>query len=295
MTTIKDALAQGTQRLAQVDLPNARLDAQVLLAHVLGVERSIFYAYPEREISPEQAVQFFQLIERRRQGEPVAYLVGHKEFYGLDFVVDSRVLIPRPETELLVETALTHIRRFITERRKDSAPEAFPIVADIGTGSGAIPITLAVEEPRLPYLYACDISPDALEVARINCQRHHVDTRVRLLQGDLLAPLPEPVDILTANLPYVGTEEMAALAPDVLTYEPHLALFSGPQGLTLLERFCREAKQSGLLKAGAVMLLEIGYQQRKPLMHLLLDLWPQAAVTSLQDYAGWDRLLQVIV
>ncbi len=288
MTTIKDVLAQGTQQLAEADLQSARLDAQVLLAHVLGVERSTFYAYPEREVPSNQVAQFFQLIERRRQGEPVAYLVGHKEFYGLDFVVDPRVLIPRPETELLVEAALTQIQRKITAT-------SLPVVADIGTGSGAIPITLAVEVPRLPYLYACDISPDALAVARLNCQRHHVENRVRLLQGDLLAPLPEPVDILTANLPYVGTEEMHALAPDVHAYEPHLALFSGPHGLALLERFCREAKQSGLLKPGAVLLLEIGYQQREPLTRLLLELWPQSTVTCMKDYAGWDRLIQVVL
>jgi release factor glutamine methyltransferase len=286
MTTIKDILIQGTQRLTLAEHQSARLDAQVLLAHVLGVERSTFYAYPEREVSAEQATQFFQLIERRREGEPVAYLVGHKEFYGLDFVVDPRVLIPRPETELLVEAALAQIRCKMTA-------SYFPIVADIGTGSGAIPVTLAVAAPRLPYLSACDISPDALAVARLNCQRHHVEKRVRLLQGDLLAPLSEPVDILTVNLPYVGTDETQALAPDVRAYEPHLALFSGPQGLALLERFCREAKLSGLLKPGAVILLEIGYQQRETLTHLLLELWPQATVTCRQDYAGWDRLMQV--
>lgn len=287
MTTIKDILIQGTQRLTTVaDHQSARLDAQVLLTHVLGVERSTFYAYPEREVSAEQEAQFFRLIERRREGEPVAYLVGHKEFYGLDFVVDPRVLIPRPETELLVEAALAQIHHRMTA-------SSFPVVADIGTGSGAIPITLAVEVPRLPYLYASDISSEALAVARLNCQRHRVENRVRLLQGDLLAPLPEPVDILTANLPYVGTDEMQVLTPDVRAYEPHLALFSGPQGLALLERFCREVKRSDLLKSGAVILLEIGYQQREPLTRLLLELWPQATVTCKQDYAGWDRLMLV--
>src|SRR5207248_5109727 len=160
------------------------------------------------------------LIERRGGGEPVAYLVGHKEFYGLDFLVDRRVLIPRPETELLVESALS-----VCREKLDAGQ--VPIVADIGTGSGAIPITLALEEPRLPYLYATDISTDALEVAYLNSKRHAVEQRIRLLQGNLVEPLPEPVDIITANLPYVGTEEMDVLAPDVLAYEPHLALFSG--------------------------------------------------------------------
>ncbi len=286
VTTIQGALEQATRQLTRAGLVGARLDAQVLLAHILGVERSVLYAYPEREVAPTLATQFFQLVERRSKGEPVAYLLGRREFYGLDFIVDPRVLIPRPETELLVEAALTQIRQKI-------AADALPIVADIGTGSGAIPITLAVEEPRLPYLYACDISADALVVAQLNCQRHHVAERVRLLQGDLLAPLPEPVDILTANLPYVGTEEMQAMTHDVSAYEPHLALFSGPEGLDLLERFCRELRQSSLLKPNALLLLEIGYQQQEPLTRLILELWPQSTVTSIKDYAGWDRVLQV--
>jgi release factor glutamine methyltransferase len=170
-----------------------------------------------------------------------------------------------------------------------------PIVADIGTGSGAIPITLAVQEPRLPYIYATDISPDELNVARLNAKRHSVEQRVRFLEGDLLAPLPEPVDVLTANLPYVGTEEMEVLAPDVRLYEPHLALFSGPNGLDLLRRFFMEARRSNKIQKGARLLLEIGYQQRGLLTELLKELWPEAEVQFQKDYAGWDRVLQVTV
>ncbi|MBO0778385.1 MAG: peptide chain release factor N(5)-glutamine methyltransferase [Ktedonobacteraceae bacterium] len=286
--TIREAQSRGIHLLSQTspDQRGVNLDVRVLLMHVLGVESTTLYAYPERMLTPEQQRQFLSLIERRQRGEPVAYLVGHKEFYGLDFLVDARVLIPRPETELLVETALAGIRTRIAAGR-------LPIVADIGTGSGAIPITLAVEEPRLPFVYACDISPDALDVARSNCQRHHVEARVRLLQGDLLEPLPEPVDILLANLPYVGTTETESLAPDVYAYEPHQALFSGQYGLDLLQRFCKEAREFGTLKVGSIILLEIGYQQCQPLTDLIKELWPQARVTCTQDYAGWDRLLQV--
>jgi release factor glutamine methyltransferase len=284
--TLKKVLEAGTQQLLQAttDLRGARLDARILLAHVLGLETAALYAYPEQHVTQEQQCQFQALIERRQQGEPVAYLLGTKNFYGRDFFVDRRVLIPRPETELLVEIALGIIRA--------QAPEQL-VVADVGCGSGAIPVTIAAEEPRLPYLYGCDISTEALEVARINCQRHHVAARVRLLQGDLLAPLPEPVDLLLANLPYVGTEEITAMSPDVYTYEPHLALFSGPYGLDLLRRFCKEVQESGRLKAGATLLLEIGYQQCLPLTALLQALWPQATIACLKDYAGWDRLLQV--
>ncbi|GAC1347395.1 MAG: peptide chain release factor N(5)-glutamine methyltransferase [Ktedonobacteraceae bacterium] len=290
MTTIKDALEQGTAVLAQADLTviGPRLDAQVLLGHVLHVDRAMLYAYPEHLLTLEQEQQFKQLIVRRILGEPVAYLVGHKEFFGLDLLVDKRVLIPRPETEMLVEAALSTVRDILTTGR-------IPLVADIGTGSGAIPIALAVEEPRLPYVYACDISAGALDVARLNCTRHHVEQRIRLLQGDLLAPLPEPVDVLTANLPYVGTDEMHLLTPDVRAYEPHLALFSGQQGVDLLSRLFTEAQQPGKLHEHAVLLLEIGYQQRDLLASLLHDFWPQAKVTFEKDYAGWDRLLKVIL
>lgn len=286
MTTIHQALQQGTHTLTQAGQETASLDAQLLLSHVMQVERSVLYAYPERVLTTEQDQQFLTLIERRSRGEPVAYLTGHQEFYGLDFLVDQRVLIPRPETELLVEAALNVCRRMLAAGRA-------PIVADIGTGSGIIPVTLAVLEPRLPYLYASDISPSALDVAYLNCQRHHVEHRVRLLLGDLLAPLPEPIDILTANLPYVGTGEIGELTPDVLAYEPHLALFSGPLGLDLLRRFFIEVQQSQKLADGAVLLVEIGYRQREPLTAILHEIWPQAAIAFTQDYAGWDRLLQL--
>ncbi len=286
MTTIQDVLSRGRQLLIQAGQESARLDAQVLMEHVLDIDRATLYAYPEREVTANQEQRFFSLIERRAQGEPIAYLIGHEEFYGLDFLVDKRVLIPRPETELLVETAL----RILRERLNMGQ---VLLVADIGTGSGAIPITLAVEEPRLPYLYAVDISSDALEVARLNCQRHHVEQRVRLLYGDLLAPLPDSVDVLIANLPYVGTNEMDVLEPDVVNYEPHLALFSGPLGLDLLRRFFIDAYQSNKLKPGGILLLEVGYQQHDPLVRLLQEVWPHAKVEFSKDYAGWDRVLQV--
>lgn len=287
MITIKEALTQGAGQAASEEEQRAnRLDAQLLLSSVLDMERAMLFAYPERTLTDEQAQRFFALLNRRKQGEPLAYLLGHKEFYGLDFVVDERVLIPRPETELLVEAALRTIRERLARGET-------PLVADIGTGSGAIPVTLAVEEPRLPYLYACDISADALTVARLNCERHSVEQRIHLLQGDLLAPLPEPVDVLTANLPYVGTDELPMLTPDVVAYEPHLALFSGPKGLGLLYRFLVEARQFGTLKAGGAMLLEIGYQQGEQLLHYVHELWPDATAMVTPDYAGWDRLLQI--
>ena len=292
MTTIRAALDLATRRLTEArqaspfPAENPRLDAQLLLCSVLEQERSYLYMYPDQELDAVQEARWLALLAQREQGEPIAYLLGHKAFYGLDFAVDRRVLIPRPETELLVEAALTHCHQ-----RLDNGHT--PVVADIGTGSGAIPVSVAIHEPRLPYLYACDVSPDALVVARLNCQRYEVAERVRLLQGDLLAPLPEPADLLLANLPYVGTDEQTTMAPDVLNYEPHLALFSGPAGLDLLNRLLREAGQGGKLCAGAVLLLEIGYRQREPLTQLAREIWHEARITCLRDYAGWDRILQI--
>jgi len=286
MTTIREAIEQATQSLILANQDNAKLDAQVLLSHVLHVERSYLYTYPEQVLTLEQIQLFRDLIERRSQGEPVAYLVGHKEFYGLDFLVDKRVLIPRPETELLVDVALNVCRKLLDAGQ-------VPVIADIGTGSGIIPVTLAVLEPRLPCVYACDVSFDALDVASVNCHRHHVEERVRLLQGDLLAPLPEPVDIVTANLPYIGTDELEDIPPDVKAYEPHLALFSGPLGLDLILRFFQSIQQSQKLKAGASLLLEIGYRQMDALTSILRDTLPQATLTFTKDLAGWNRVLQV--
>ncbi|GCE27223.1 release factor glutamine methyltransferase [Dictyobacter alpinus] len=286
MTTYQEAWGQGARLLAQADLQGSRLDAQVLLGSVVGMDRSRLLAYPEQTLTSEQEQNYWSFIQRRCEHEPVAYIVGHKEFYGLDFSVDQRVLIPRPETELLVEEALSEIRQRIVQGQR-------PVVADVGTGSGAIPISIALEEPRLPYLYACDISADALAVARENCKRHHVTGRIRLLEGDLLAPIPEPVDVLLANLPYVGQNEIDEMRSDVLDYEPHLALFSGPHGLDLLYRLCKEAATSGTLKSGGIILLEIGYQQCAALTKMLHQLWPQVTVDCQKDYAGWDRLLRV--
>jgi len=284
MTTIAEAIGLGTAALTEA----GRRDAQVLLGHVLRMERASLIAYPELPLVGEQEQQYRLLLERRKRGEPIAYLVGHKEFFGLDFFVDKRVLIPRPETELLVESALKIIRGFL-------ACGLTPVVADIGTGSGVVAITLAVQELRLPSVYASDISHDALDVALLNCQRHEVEYRVHLLYGDLLAPLPEPVDVLIANLPYVGTDELNILAADVRDYEPPLALYSGTRGLDLLQRFFIEAQQTDKLKEHAVLLLEIGYQQREALIGLLQGLCPRAAVTFDKDYAGWDRLAQVVL
>ncbi|MGH2506979.1 MAG: peptide chain release factor N(5)-glutamine methyltransferase [Ktedonobacteraceae bacterium] len=290
MMTIRTALQLATQQLTQArqahNLPveNPRLDAHILLSFLLSEERSFLYTHADQPLDTSQEHLWHALIARRAQGEPVAYLVGSTEFYGLEFKVDQRVLIPRPETELLVEAALRLSRKYLDMGQ-------IPIIADIGTGSGAIPISLAIQEPRLSSIYAIDISPDALAVAHLNCEQHNVKSRIQLLQSDLLDALPEPVDLLLANLPYIGTNEQASMLPDVLDYEPHLALFSGPTGLDLLHRLLQEAPKK--IREGAILLLEMGYQQRAALTQLVEAIWPQAHITCIRDYAGWERILQI--
>ncbi len=285
MATIREVLSNARARLRAAAISSANLDAAVLLAWVLGMERAALYAYPEREVPPETQAAFEALLARRLRGEPVAYLLGHKEFMGLDFLTDRRALIPRPETELLVEMALVELGR------RGAAALGDLRVADIGTGTGAIAIALAVNEPRLPLIYATDISAEALELAAENARRLGVAERLCLLQGDLLEPLPEPVDVLLGNLPYIADSEGVILAPDVRDYEPHLALFGADDGLGHIRRLLASAPAH--LKPGAALVLEFGYNQRAPLAALIPAALPGAQVRFISDYAGWDRLVEI--
>jgi release factor glutamine methyltransferase len=255
----------------------------VLLAHVTGATRATLLAYPERALSPERAARFADLVARRLRGEPVAYLVGHREFMGLDLLTDSRALIPRPETELLVEAALAWLRG-----RLEREPEVWPLLAaDIGTGSGAIALALAAHEPRIKQIYAIDRSEEALALARENAERLHVAGRVRFLQGGLLDPLPEPVDVLLANLPYVAPSDAATLPDDVRRFEPELALYADDEGLALLRRFFAAAPAH--VAPGALVGVEFGYNQRSAVEAMAREAFAGAAIRIGADYAGWDR------
>lgn len=258
------------------------LDASALLGHVTGATRAALLAYPERALAPDASTAFSALVRRRMAGEPVAYLTGHKEFMGLDFLTDARALIPRPETEHLVEAALANLRA-----RLDRG--ATPMVADIGTGSGAIALALAALEPRLLRVYATDVSAEALALAAENAARLGVAGRVAFLQGDLLDPLPELVDLLLANLPYIAPRDAAILPPDVRRYEPDLALYGADDGLGHFRRLFADATDH--LRPGAVLMLEFGYDQRRALEALAGERFPGAQVRVIADYAGWDRLL----
>jgi release factor glutamine methyltransferase len=286
-------LAWGVAQL-QATSPTPKLDASVLLAHVLDVPRAVLLGFPERALMPEQAARYAELIARRADGVPVAYLTGHKEFMGLDLLVDPRVLVPRPETELVVEAALAALTERLgalpDEDEEAPAGEAAPVAdlltADIGTGSGAIAIALAALEPRIGRIYAVDLSPEALAVARHNGDRRSVGDRISWLLGDLLDPVPVPVDLIIANLPYVGDAPEAAM-PGVVKHEPHIALFGAEGGLGHIRRLIAQAPAK--LRPHGILALEFGYDQGEAVRDMLAAAFPDAAITLGQDYAGWDR------
>ncbi|MQY67051.1 MAG: peptide chain release factor N(5)-glutamine methyltransferase, partial [Dehalococcoidia bacterium] len=251
------ALNRSRAILAQNAIEDAPLEAELLLRHTLNINRTQLYLDLEHELSPQDEKAFGELVERRLGGEPTAYITRHREFYGLDFYVNPHTLIPRPESELLVETAL---------RLAQDRPST---IADIGTGCGAIAVSLALELPGAK-IYAIDISAAALEVAAINCQRHGVAGRVQLLQGDMLEPIAEPVDLIVANLPYV---QRAEIAPD--NFEPLIALDGGAGGTESIARLCHQARSK--LADGGSMLLEIGQGQSESITGLLDSLFPNGA------------------
>ena len=273
--TLKQAISQAAALLARHDIEDARLEAEVLLRHQLGISRVVLYQDRERTITEQESADFGRLIKRRLSGEPLAYITGHRESYGLDFRVDARVLIPRPETELLVEKALELARN-----------QAITTIADIGTGSGAIAVSLALNLPEA-LIYATDISPDALEVARVNCRNHRVSERVRLLQGDLLVPLTVPVDMIIANPPYVTASEVAGKR--LGNFEPELALDGGHDGLDKVRQLGRNLV--GKLKPDGWLLVEIGAGQDPDAIRFFKELYPAAVVEIVPDLAGIRRVL----
>lgn len=246
--TIRSLLAWMTQDFRAAGIATARLDAEVLIAHALGCDRVRLYMDLDRPLAGDELAAVRALVVRRRKREPVAYIVGRREFFRRSFAVGPSVLIPRPETETLVERALELLPVDRTLR-----------VLDLCTGSGAIAVTLLAERPSL-RVHATDLSPDALATARANAEAHGVSDRIELCCGDLFAALPtrEPYDLIVANPPYVAQTDAPKLAPE-LGYEPGLALFAGSDGFAVLDRLCREV--SGFLVPGAALLVEIGLGQ----------------------------------
>ncbi len=272
--TLRECLSCGRGILASCDIEYPSLESEVLLRQALKLSRVQLYLDLDLKLSPEQEDAFWQLAERRMKGEPTAYISGHREFYGLDFAVTPSVLIPRPETELLVEKTLSLAGSY-----------SLPVIADIGTGCGAIAISLALKLPRAK-IYATDISASALEVAQTNCLKHGVTGRVSLLQGNTLEPLPLPVDFIVSNPPYVKEEEISADS-----FEPVLALNGGADGLEPIRRLCHQV--GGKLRPGGYLLLEIGQGQKAAVTSLLGSLFPLAEIEVSPDLSGIDRVVSL--
>lgn len=266
--TIKEALLFGEQRLAKLELPH--LDAAVLLALVTKKPKIFIYAHDEKPLAGQAWQRYQQLIHRRTKHEPVAYLIGVKEFYGRKFVVNKNVLIPRPETELLIE-----------EVKKIHAD----LIIDVGTGSGAIAVTLALETKR-PVI-AIDRSCAALNIAKQNARRHHADQKIKFISGDLLTPIKKKLKgnlLVVANLPYLPTDRKKTLPPEIKKYEPMLALLGGPDGLTLYRRLLEQIKKLSL--AHWTLVAEIDSLQEKLFKKMTFGL----NVTFKKDLSGSIRV-----
>ena len=275
--TLQQALGRAREALVANNIEDAPLESELLLRHTLRMSRVQLYLDLNHELSPEQEATFWHLIERCLSHEPTAYILGHREFYGLDFYVDPSVLIPRPETELLVEEALK-----LTQNQPVSN------IAEVGTGCGAIAISLALGLPEAE-IYATDISAAALKVALLNCQKHGVVDRVHLLQGDMLDPLPQPVDLIIANLPYVEESELAPMGP--AKFEPLLALNGGSDGMERICQLCRQVDSK--LRPSGFLLLEIGQGQRRTVTAFLHTLFPNGEIEVVPDLSGIDRVISL--
>ena len=273
--TVGSVLRDAFQQL-QPTSETPLLDSQVSLGFILNQPRSWIVAHPERPLTPEELNQFQSAVKQMAAGTPLAHLLGKWEFFGLEFLVSPEVLIPRPETELLVEHALAWLK---------ARPERRWAV-DAGTGSGCIAISLANQVPDLKVI-ACDLSPAALHVARQNIARHQLEERVLLVQADLLPPACRQFDLVCANLPYIPSQTLTTLP--VSRHEPQLALDGGPSGAEVIQRLLKVAPTSML--PGACILLEIEAGQGDRVPAAACQIFPDAQITARQDLAGHDRLV----
>ena len=278
---VRDALRQAREKLRASEVDDAGFEAEYLLRHALGCTREHLLLALDSDVSSSDQLRFDSVVDRRADGEPSAYITGHKEFYGLEFKVDPRALIPRPETELLVELAL----EFAAQRT--SRVEGLNIT-EVGVGCGAIAIALAVNLSRA-RIVATDISPAALKLASENVSSHGVEDRVTLLEGDLLQPVSGPIDILVSNPPYIPSAQLAALPREIRDHEPRVALDGGENGMVLIERLICQAKEK--LRPGGAMFVEIGWDLGDRVLARSFELWPESEVSITPDLAGLDRIL----
>ena len=299
MATSGELLASAVARLRDGGSETARLDAELLLAFAIGVDRTTILAHPDVPVGPEAAARFEDAVARRLAGEPVAYIRGIKEFHGIALAVDARALIPRPETEKLVESTVVETMARLTAPGRLLSDEPIRIV-DVGTGSGAVAIGVAVElrRRRVPLadgvrILATDLWPDALDLARENAVGHAVADAIEFVAADLLPPEPPDhrrFDIVAANLPYVRTDAIAGL-PVAASFEPRSALDGGPDGLDVVRSLL--ARLPDALADGGIALLEIGGDQGTDAPAAAATVLPGWAATIETDLAGLPRILRV--
>ncbi len=277
---VDTSLRGANLQLRAAGIESAALESELLVAHVLGVDRAHLLAHPEQRLTATQHLELISLLERRTTYEPLAYLIGKRWFFGLELHVAPGVLIPRPETEHLVEQALS----WLGDHQKVGLR-----VVDIGTGSGAIAIAVAKHAQPDVCVLGIDISEQALNVARRNAKFQLVSHHIEFLLGDLLNPLSQPVDLILANLPYIPSYDIEALMPDVCQYEPRIALDGGHDGLQLINRLLK--RSGNFLNPRGALIFEIGYDQAEVAAELGGRYYPTASITVRQDLAGLDRLL----
>jgi release factor glutamine methyltransferase len=306
---IRAALKEGMAQLRAAQIPSHSLATELLLMHTLQRDRAWIYSHPEQLIDAAAAERFLALIARRGAGEPVQYLTGKQEFWGIEFEVTPAVLIPRPETEHVMEVALARLgERGIKIHMDTGAPREKLRVADVGTGSGCLAVALAWELPHAE-VFATDISERALEVARRNAVRHNVADRIRFLQRDLLtgfehtdptgvgarhavpaSALNETLfDLIVSNPPYIASNDAAELQREVRDHEPHAALFGGPTGVEMYERLIDQARE--LLRDRGILVLELGHDSAQHVRRIFdaQPAWAKIAITM--DLAGIPRVL----
>jgi release factor glutamine methyltransferase len=295
VATVEELLRDGVERLRAGGSESPRLDAELLLAKAIGVDKTALFAHPEVVVGEGPRRVYEADCERRAHGEPVAYIRGFKEFYGLAFAVDSRALIPRPETELIVELAEREVMRRLTAAPRPAG--AAPLrIADVGTGSGTIAVALAATLRRRRTLgeveiLGTDVSVDALDVARENAVGHGVADRVRFIESDLLPPVVSfPFDVLLANLPYVASAEVDRL-PIAASFEPRIALDGGADGLQVIARLLGRLPET--LADRGTALLEIGADQGDAIAGRISEVLPAWTVTIERDLAGLPRVARV--
>lgn len=285
--TIGVLLAEAKKRLQNSN--SDFLGLELILSHALGITRQQLITQSQKMTTPEQQASFWALFERFYAGEPVAYLIKRKEFYGLDFYVDKRVLVPRPETEMLVDEVINYTEKRANDRAERRQPVPVQVL-DVGTGSGCIAVAIAKNLPQA-HVTAVDISAEALQVAAQNIKKHGLEERINLLQSDLIAAVEDPFDVIVANLPYIGEKKFNFISREAKEYEPSVALFGGEDGLQLYRNLFTQLQQKKWQPK--VLLGEFGFLQGEEMRKLLAQFFREENWTIRHDLASIERMFMV--